>query len=129
MWLDNPIAGVGIGMFPSELKLYPNPQYTYYFSHGLVAHNMYVSMLAETGIIGAFLFLALLISALVNFIKARKLADKTFSGIQRTWFIVFIVMLAGGITKTDQVDKLLWLCMGVGVFFNNYQHYLEQKVR
>lgn len=129
MWLDNPIAGIGIGMFPSQLKLYPNPQYSYYFSHGLVAHNMYVSMLAETGIIGAFLFLALLISALVNFIKARKLADKTFSGIQRTWFIVFIVMLAGGITKTDQVDKLLWLCMGVGVFFNNYQHYLEQKVR
>ena len=84
MWLDNPIAGIGIGMFPSELKLYPNPQYSYYFSHGLVAHNMYVSMLAETGIIGAFLFLALLVSAFVNFVKARKLTDKAFNGIQKS---------------------------------------------
>lgn len=129
MWLDHPIAGVGIGMFPSQLKFYPNPQYSYFFTHGLVAHNMYVSMLAETGIVGAFLFVALLFSAVINFIKARKLHDKVFDGIQRTWFIVFLVMLAGGMTKTDQVDKLLWLCLGVSVFLNNYQFYLEKKAR
>lgn len=129
MWLDHPIAGVGIGMFPSQLKFYPNPQYSFYFSHGLVAHNMYVSMLAETGIVGAFLFLVLLISAFANFIKAHKIHDKAINGLQRTWFIVFVVILAGGMTKTDQVDKLLWLCMGVSAFLNNYQFYLDTKVR
>ena len=129
MWKDHPVAGVGIGMFPSQLHLYPNPQYVYYFTNGLVAHNMYVSMLAETGIIGVVLFLAMLLVALNNFIKARKIQDNGFNGISKTWMIVFIVVLAGGITKTDQVDKVLWLCMGVSVFFSNYQHYLKNIAR
>lgn len=129
MWKDHPVAGVGIGMFSSQLHLYPNPQYLYYFTKGLVAHNMYISMLAETGIIGVVLFLAMLMAALNNFLKARKIQDVGFNRISKTWMIVFIVVLAGGITKTDQVDKALWLCLGVSVFFSNYQHYLKNIAR
>jgi hypothetical protein len=38
------------------------------------------------------------------------------------WIIVFIVMLIGGITKTDQADKLLWLVIGLSSYF--YRDYL-----
>ena len=36
--------------------------------------------------------------------------------------IVFVVMLIGGITKTDQADKLLWLVIGLSNYF--YRHVL-----
>jgi O-antigen ligase len=119
MWQDHKISGVGIGMFPIELRNYPNPKYAFLFRKGLVAHNMYISMLAETGIIGFILFIALIFSSLINLWKASRINDAEFKPVYTTWFIVFIVMLLGGLTKTDQVDKLLWLTMGVSVFANN----------
>jgi len=119
MWKDNPISGVGIGMFPSTLKYYPNPEYSFLFYKGLVAHNIYVSMLAETGIFGFFLFMLFLLSNLVNFVRSIDRLDASFRPIAYAFFIVVIVMLAGGMTKTDQVDKVLWLSMGTSVFFSN----------
>ena len=119
MWQDHPISGVGIGMFPSLLKNYPNLKYQYFFTRGLVAHNMYISMLAETGLVGFILFMSIIFKSLMNFWKAGKIADLRFLRIRNVWIIIFVLMLLGGITKTDQVDKLIWLTMGVGVFFNN----------
>lgn len=119
MWRDHPIAGVGIGMFPSNLKFYPNPSYIAVFLKGSVAHNIYISMLAETGIVGFLLFFALLIRALWTFLKSRSIVNPEFKPIVNAWLIVFIILLLGGITKTDQADKILWLSMGSSIFFSN----------
>jgi O-antigen ligase len=117
MWKDHILKGVGIGMFPSQLIYYPDPTYYFFFSMRMVAHNMYISMLAETGIIGFGLFMSLLINTLVNLWSAGKVADTEFIPLRNVWLTVYLVMLLGGITKTDQTDKLLWLIIGVGVFF------------
>lgn len=119
MWKDNPISGVGIGMFPSMLKNYPNAEYSFLFYKGLVAHNIYVSMLAETGIFGFFLFMLFLITNLMNFARSIDRLDASYRPIAYAFFIVVLVLLAGGLTKTDQVDKVLWLSMGTSVFFIN----------
>lgn len=119
MFKDHPISGVGIGKFPMELRNYPNPSYSLFFRKGLVAHNMYVSMLAETGIIGLTLFMSLIIATLANLIKSRKRADPTLKSIANVWLIVLIIILVGGITKTDQVDKLFWLSMGTSIFLTH----------
>lgn len=119
MWRDHPIVGVGIGMFPSYLKFYPNPSYLAVFLKGSVAHNMYISMLAETGIIGFLLFFALLFRTLWNFQKSRSIVNPEYKPIVNAWLIVFIILLLGGITKTDQADKILWLSMGSSIFFSN----------
>jgi len=119
MWLAHPVLGVGIGMFPAQLKNYAQglqipPQYS-----GLVAHNMYVQALSETGIIGLALFIALLIAGLYNLWPGRKISDPNVALLRNTWFVVFVIMLLGGITKTDQADKMLWLAMGISVVFRN----------
>ncbi len=129
MWLDHPITGVGIGMFAPTLHLYPNPAYPLFFSQGTVAHNMYVSMLAETGLVGALLFVVLIIASLMNFIKSQKLPDPRYKAIRNTWAIVLIILLIGGITKTDQVDKFMWLTFGTSVFFDNLVHFSFKRTQ
>ena len=118
MWLDHPVNGVGIGMFPHVLRLYPNATYPIIFARGLVAHNIYVSVLAETGIIGILLFIAFLVAALSAILRARKHLDPAFRSLANSWLIVLVVMLIGGLTKTDQTDKVLWLVLGICWFFS-----------
>jgi O-antigen ligase len=118
MWLDNPIAGVGIGQFPVHLAQYAPSQFPPHYL-GLVAHNMYIAMLAETGIIGFGLFILLLFTALRYLLRAASAGDPDAASLRNTWLVVFLVMLFGGITKTDQADKLLWLAIGVSVCFHN----------
>lgn len=119
MWKDHPITGVGIGMFKFTLSQYPSPEYSFLFRKGLVAHNMYVSMLAETGLIGFLLFILLLILSVRNIFISRKRLDPKLNPIANVWLIVLVALLIGGLTKTDQVDKLLWLVLGTSIFFNN----------
>jgi len=117
MWLDNPIFGVGIGQYPVHLAQYASPQVpTHYL--GLVAHNMYISMLAETGIVGFGLFMLLLVAALRYLLRAVTAGDPETASLSKAWLIVFLVMLFGGITKTDQVDKMLWLVIGLSAHFH-----------
>jgi hypothetical protein len=56
---------------------------------------------------------------LQNLWPGRKISDPNIVLLRNVWFVVFVVMLLGGITKTDQADKMLWLTMGVSVFFHN----------
>lgn len=119
MWKDHPLFGVGMGMFPSTLKYYPNPTYSMFFMRGLVAHNTYVAILAETGLIGFILFSGLLISVVHSLLKSRKKLDEEWKPIANVWLIVMIILLIGGITKTDQAEKILWLTMGVITFVAN----------
>jgi O-antigen ligase len=118
MWLAHPFVGVGIGMFPVQLKNYAQGLPIPLMYLGLVAHNMYVQALAETGIVGLGLFVFLLIKSLQNLWPGRKISDPKIALLRNIWFVVFVVMLLGGITKTDQTDKMLWLTMGVSVFFH-----------
>ena len=128
MWQDHPLSGVGIGMFPGQLRFYPNPKYLGYFQKGLVAHNMYLSMLAETGIIGFGLFITLLINSFQNFWRAGSIEDPAIKSLVNIWLTIFVVILLGGMTKTDQVDKMLWLTMGISVYFRNLSSMKTRKI-
>jgi len=118
MWLDHPIRGVGIGMYAHNSYAYMQ-RLPGVMPRTLVAHNMYVQILAETGLIGLLLFLSIIYVSFINFRKARMVEEPEITELRNVWLIVFVVMLIGGITKTDQVDKLLWMVMGVSSFFVN----------
>lgn len=115
MWSDHPLAGVGIGQFPSHLPFY-GKLLKLKLQH-LGAHNMYIQVLAETGIIGLILFAGLLSSALKSLWQAARLSNPVASSLAWTWFIVLVLLLLGGITKNDHFDKLLWLVLGIGVSY------------
>ncbi len=116
MWQDHPITGVGIGMYPYELPFYGSgiPQH---YLH-LVAHSTYIQLLSETGIVGLLLWLSMAVHSLVNLWKASRVADLEQQSLARTWFVVLVILLIGGITMTQSAEKLIWICMGVGEYFH-----------
>jgi O-antigen ligase len=120
MWLDHPLTGVGIGQFDNYLPQYGAGLLRARYL-GLGAHNLYVSMLAETGLVGLALFCILVGAALIRFIRSARSANSETSALAQVWLIVFVIILVGGLTKHDQYDKLLWLVMGIGVALQNLE--------
>jgi O-antigen ligase len=60
MFLDSPILGLGPGSYVIEYEHYAIlPWWTDPLGH---AHNMYLQMLAETGMIGLFFYVAMVVS-------------------------------------------------------------------
>jgi len=117
MWLDHIIVGVGIGMYRFELVHYafgtiPSLYIT------MVAHNAYIQILAETGIVGFILFVSILAMTLKNTWPNNNVQNGNEITLRNMWFIAFVVILVGAFTKTDQADKMLWLVMGMSVYFS-----------
>lgn len=63
---DNPFLGVGIGNYPLELK--PNADYR----EPITAHNTYLDIASETGMINAFIWIGLLVSSIIIFLKRSR---------------------------------------------------------
>jgi O-antigen ligase len=63
---DNLWLGVGIGNYPLEIKA------TAQYREPIYAHNAYLDIAAETGILNALVWLGILITAGVNFLKKSK---------------------------------------------------------
>lgn len=127
MWLDHPIRGVGIGMYPKNLYMYISRLEGYHRSNA-VAHNTYIQVLSETGLIGLILFMGMLIAALKNYLK-EKINDLEQLTLRNSWLIALIVMLLGGITKSDHADKLSWMVMGISLYFARQPLRDKQEVK
>ncbi|MBW7937249.1 MAG: O-antigen ligase family protein [Flavobacteriales bacterium] len=112
MWADHPILGVGMGRYVENLATYG---WDLIPPHRLqlTAHNMYIAVLAETGLVGLGIFLAALIQNIADLRHSGANEEKTLSSLSHTWLIVFLLLLLGGVTKTDQIDKLLWISIGI----------------
>lgn len=114
MWVDHMISGVGIGMYPQLVQYYaPNLPPHYW---GITAHNTYILVLAETGIVGFILFLSMMIASLRNFVSYKS-SESGRDSLRKTWLIAIIVNAIGAATMSAQYDKLLWFLMGVSVCF------------
>lgn len=119
MWQKHPITGIGIGKFSEYNLAYADSSDLVYKRYArLNAHNMYVQILAETGLVGFALFLGLILSALWKLWRASQQSSGV-SQLARMWLIALLVMLIGGLTKHDHYDKLLWLCIGASACFQD----------
>lgn len=126
MFQDKPLTGVGIGMFEWVLPYY-GQGVEILRNRSIWAHNTYIQILSETGIIGFLLFMGMFLSTFSNFIRARFKGAYENEAKKEIWLIVFIVMLLGGITKSDHADKLTWMIMGISALFYN-QAQLDAKL-
>jgi O-antigen ligase len=120
MWLDHPIAGIGIGRFRNYLLPYWQ---SYRPIVAWTPHNTYIQVLSETGAVGFILFITLLSTVFINFRSSIRTLPKNLSDIQWTWSIVLIILLVGSMTKTDLLDKFFWFLMGISV--NTYESRLD----
>jgi len=116
MWRDHPLQGVGIGQFPANLSAYALGRLP---SNRLNVgpHSIYVGVLAETGVLGLLLFLALCFVALRTYWQAVTRLPSQDAALANTWFTMLLVMLVGGLTKHDQYEKLIWFLIGMAAVF------------
>jgi O-antigen ligase len=116
MFKEKPITGVGIGVYRWIV-----PQYSrdllYIRDRNIWVHNTYIQILAETGIVGFILFMVMFITAFFNYLRAKFIHASEFVALRDIWLIVFLVMLLGGITKSDHADKFTWMVLGLSTFF------------
>jgi O-antigen ligase len=94
---DNPILGVGSGAFRTAA-----------LETGKTAHNFALALLAEVGIVGFGLFIAVLAIAAYH---VRLLPRHTML----LWLTVFLIWFIGALTHSWQHLKVTWLCLGLAV--------------
>ncbi len=93
-FLSDPITGIGMGQFAGAMEQFPEMKNLAVFdwTHGLSAHNILLTFLAETGLVGALAFLLLLVST-VRFAWKGVRSAGTLEGLGWGWgfFMIFTV--------------------------------------
>ena len=74
MFLDNPLLGVGLGNFDHAYPAYSLPGWLHLPGH---AHNYYLNLLAETGILGLSAYLALLLPLAITSVVCARTVGRT----------------------------------------------------
>jgi len=123
---DNPVKGVGVGNFQTRAKDYvlepgaagrtdqviDDPQ---------IAHNTYLQVLAELGIIGVIPFLAIIVFSLAAAYSAvrrfERLGNLRLEILSRSLIVAVIGTLAANFFASEQFNKLFWLLMALGPAF------------
>ena len=119
----NPLMGIGWSAYQ-----YVYPEYDYFINNPDItiyhAHNMYLNMLAEIGIFGGLVYIALFFYALYFLVKQYRRATVDKGCIIAILASVFVIMLMG-ITDYPlfniQLSSIFWLLMGAafGSFINS----------
>lgn len=91
---ENPIQGVGIGAFADSVQSY--------LGYGYVAHNTFISILVEQGLVGFCIFLLILVYLFVN---SRNLENKEYI----MWRVVIVTWCIGVFSLTWEFQKVTWL--------------------
>lgn len=119
--VDHPLLGVGVGNFPSVLKLNPSA-----IKAGASAHNIYLNFLAEMGIFGLLIFLLIIYEmgkrAWALFIRHT---DKTIKFFALNWLIYFIWILWYSMTDVALFDErpfLLFMIFAGSLFAFKISH-------
>jgi len=128
MMLNNPVTGVGIGGFgheyyymalsSDELELVMSR----YGERGLSAHNLYVQVGGQLGILGLALYLFLVVIAWKNVRNAEitffNNKDEAMYTISRALKIFLIAFMIIGITSSGLGSKMFWIVVGLSVSLN-----------
>lgn len=120
----NPIIGVGSGNYtvaePHYLLTSPGiiQRGTFIIGTPYPAHNIYLHVLAEMGVIGLALFLAVIGLAIGAAVKAVRLfrakGDRSMEILGRALVIAIVGILAADFFVSDQYSKQLWLLLALG---------------
>jgi O-antigen ligase len=119
---QEPIHGVGAGNFPVtsvHYLLQPGAieRADYIVGRPKVAHNTYLELWAELGIVGLVLFLVLAGFCLVAALKAAhsfaRSEDARMEILARTLFVALAALLAADFFGSRLTNKEIWLLLGL----------------
>jgi len=115
MWHHSPVFGVGARQFAEH--------------HYLTAHNSFVLMLAELGIVGLFLFIAIVYLCLKTLILGlRELALTPGTRAAQVWGMALLAAMAGILFQINTLSfsyhMALWLFFGLcGAWYGSIRHH------
>ena len=115
MWHHSPIYGVGARAFGEH--------------HFLTAHNSFVLALAEMGIVGLILFVAIIYLTLKTLIVGmRVLADVPGTRAAQVWGMALLAAMAGIVFQINTLSfsyhSVLWVFIGlVGAWYSSVRHH------
>jgi O-antigen ligase len=120
---DNPIVGVGVNNFESESINYilqpgrlQDAELIVDSPH--VVHNLYLQQLAETGVVGLALLLAVFAAAMVATGSAarrfREIGDRAMEGLASAVLVAQIGILSASVFLSNGYDMPLWLTLALG---------------
>lgn len=118
-----PLQGVGVGNFQTSSVHYllePGAilRDDFIIDRPQVAHNMYLHVLAETGIPGLVLFLGLLGAGALAAWRASNLfarrEDVLMESCARAVVVALVALFVADFFVSEQLSKSLWLLVGLG---------------
>lgn len=82
------------------------------------AHNGYIDVLNETGLVGAGLLVLALVSHAVNLFRLRRRTPEAAA----IHFVLFVTILLSNITESSllRTTSLMWLCLVISIFEVSY---------
>jgi O-antigen ligase len=119
----NPLNGIGTGQFANSSVHYllrPGliESGAYILETPKVAHNTYLNIVAELGIVGGLLFVSLLAFSatctLVSIKRAREARDESMEILLRGLAVGFGGYLVTLMFLSENTEKLLWIMLGLG---------------
>ncbi len=115
MWHHHPVFGVGARQFGEH--------------HYLTAHNSFVLMLSELGIIGLFLFTAIVYLCMKTLLVGlAELRDLPGARAARIWGMALLAGMAGALFQINTLSfsyhLALWLLIGLcGAWYSTVRHH------
>jgi O-antigen ligase len=100
LFTDHPFQGVGSGAFPNENLLLGG--------RGIVAHNAFLSILAELGAVGLALFVGMIGLAAWGLVGQPRDA-------RRAWLAMGVAWLIGASALTWEVRKITWFLLAIAL--------------
>ncbi|MBI1390312.1 MAG: hypothetical protein GC154_17875 [bacterium] len=120
IWTIHPWFGTGWGSYPDQYFDYVSPEYMNVWSAGIRmgAHNLYLELLAETGVCGLFVYL---IAMYIFFREALLLQSQTRDPLIRTFLVALqgamltylIHAFLNNLGPSDKIGVTFWCLMGM----------------
>ena len=120
---QNPLIGIGADNFRTQsIDYLVQPGVIrvdqYIVDEPLVAHNVYLELLVELGVVGLTLFVAIvgasLACALRSISEAREQGDVRLELLARALVVGLAAMLTADFFASEQYSKQLWLLLALG---------------
>jgi len=103
MFLDKPLTGVGVGNFYWNTGKYAGVSAGY-------AHDMYIEVAAELGLVGIFLFMGIIFLTLRDLRKITKMVKSTsLKNYAQGLYVGLIGFLVSALFLHAEYEKFLWL--------------------
>lgn len=117
---EHPLLGVGNGnyvsLYDTYVKKYPKLSYPYY--HNMPAHNSYLKVWSELGVLGIASFLGVLICALLKVRKFVIMSDKSkykyfFTGFYASMIAFYFMNLSDTLFFVPKTTAYFWIMLAL----------------